>query len=155
MKSVSLDDWRNYFNEANSDIFEVINKAIMVAASDYPKEFKSRRAQIAELLFTCKMTRCNGCDTVELAVPVEQEKDNNSEFDRGEECKFEDGYSNDNKANSSRNDQGEMNEDQTFRISYGEAEALSDEIEEENQIIEEVQRIKEVLTNSQEVVYPR
>lgn len=72
---VGLENWRDYFRRANSDIFDIIEHAIMVAASDCPKEFRVRREKIAELLFTCRLTRCLGCDRVELAV---------SEVDDGE-----------------------------------------------------------------------
>ncbi|KAK7831604.1 putative mediator of rna polymerase ii transcription subunit 26a [Quercus suber] len=68
-KSGSLDYWRNYFRTANSDIFEIIDHAIMVATLDFPKKFKLRRDRIAERLFSCKFSRCLGCDRVELPVP--------------------------------------------------------------------------------------
>ncbi|KAK9065694.1 hypothetical protein SSX86_015095 [Deinandra increscens subsp. villosa] len=43
--------WREYFKNSNGDIFETIEKAIMIAASDYPKEFGIRRDGIAQMLF--------------------------------------------------------------------------------------------------------
>ncbi|KAI3760702.1 hypothetical protein L1987_51101 [Smallanthus sonchifolius] len=68
--------WREYFKKSNGDIFETIEKAIMVAVSDYPKEFGVRRDGIAQLLFNCKLIKCYGCDKVELGVPgVDQEHD--------------------------------------------------------------------------------
>ncbi|KAK6125196.1 hypothetical protein DH2020_041062 [Rehmannia glutinosa] len=67
--SSSLDKWREYFRSANSDIFDIIEHAIMVAASDCPYDFKLKRDRIAETLFACKVTKCFGCDRVELAVP--------------------------------------------------------------------------------------
>jgi hypothetical protein len=159
-KSGSLENWRNYFRTANSDIFDIIDHAIMVAASDCPKEFRLRRDRIAERLFSCRLTRCSGCDRVELAVPAGEEEENDgddggcksSEFDR-DGCEFEAGGSKESKANSSRDDQAEMmNMNQVINYSYGEAEALTDEIEEESQIVEEVLRIKEILYNSEEEV---
>jgi hypothetical protein len=132
----------------------------MVAASDCPKEFRLRRDRIAERLFSCRLTRCSGCDRVELAVPAGEEEENDgddggcksSEFDR-DGCEFEAGGSKESKANSSRDDQAEMmNMNQVINYSYGEAEALTDEIEEESQIVEEVLRIKEILYNSEEEV---
>ncbi|KAG6694477.1 hypothetical protein I3843_09G050200 [Carya illinoinensis] len=156
-KSGSLEYWRNYFRTANSDIFDIIDHAIMVAASDCPKEFRLRRDRIAERLFSCRLTRCLGCDRVELAVPggEEEEEDDDgggcksSGFDRGR-CEFEAGGSKESKVNSSRDDQGEMNMKRVSTYSYGDAEALTDEIEEESQIVEEVLRIKEILYNSEE-----
>lgn len=156
-KSGSLENWRNYFRTANSDIFDIIDHAIMVAASDCPKEFRLRRDRIAERLFSSRLTRCSGCDRVELAVPAGEEEEEafdddggckSSEFDR-DGCEFEAGGSKESKANSSRDDHGEMNMIQV-NYSYGEAEALTDEIEEESQIVGEVLRIKEILYNSED-----
>ncbi|KAJ4706694.1 Transcription elongation factor [Melia azedarach] len=150
MKSGSLDNWRNYFRAANGDIFDIIDHAVMVAALDCPKEFKLRRDRIAEKLFTCKLTRCSGCDRVELAVP-------GSEFDEDEdgmigckrdECEFEGGGSKESKVNSSRDDH--VNNQIVSNFSYGDAEALTDEIEEESQVVGEVLRIKEILHSSED-----
>jgi cobalamin biosynthesis protein CobT len=152
-KSGSLENWRNYFRTASSDIFDIIDHAIMVAASDCPKEFRLRRDRIAERLFSCRLTRCSGCDRVELAVPDGEEEEDDgddggcksSEFD-GDACEFEAGGSKESKANSSRDDHlGEMNMNQITNYSYGEAEALTDEIEEESEIVGEVLRIKDIL----------
>ncbi|XP_015897974.3 probable mediator of RNA polymerase II transcription subunit 26b [Ziziphus jujuba] len=152
-KSGSLDYWRNYFRTANSDIFGIIDHAIMVAASDCPKEFRLRRDRIAERVFSCRLTRCSGCDRVELAVPGDEEEDEDggckSGFDR-DGAEFEAGASKESKVNSSRDDQGDMNTNQVSNYSYGEAEALTDEIEEASQILEEVSRIKEILRNCEE-----
>lgn len=160
-KPGSLEYWRNYFRTANSDIFDIIDHAIMVAASDCPKEFRLRRDRIAERLFSSRLTRCSGCDRVELAVPdgeeVEEDDDDGGYKRRGfdrDGCEFEAGGSKESKVNSSRDDQGEMemNMNQVSNFSFGEAEALTDEIEEESQIVGEVLRIKEILYNSVEEV---
>ncbi|KAI7739733.1 hypothetical protein M8C21_000499 [Ambrosia artemisiifolia] len=42
--------WREYFKSCNGDVFEIIEKAIMIAASDYPKEFGIKRDGIAQIL---------------------------------------------------------------------------------------------------------
>ncbi|XP_058078324.1 probable mediator of RNA polymerase II transcription subunit 26b [Magnolia sinica] len=139
MKSATLDHWRDYFRGADSDIFEVIEYAIVVAASDCPKEFRMRRDRIAEKLFSCRLTRCFGCDRVELAVPQEDEEEDDDLFD---------GAGKDSKVNSSTNDHVEpMAQHRRSNYSYDEAEALTEEIEEESQIVGEVLRIKEVLGN--------
>ncbi|GKV45174.1 hypothetical protein SLEP1_g52285 [Rubroshorea leprosula] len=156
MKASSLDHWRNYFRTANSDIFDIIDQAILVAALDCPKEFRLRRDQIVEKLFTCRWTRCSGCDRVELAVQEYEDESGRgckSGFDGedGRGCEFEIGGSKGSKVNSSRDDHGEMNMNQiASNYSYGEAEALTEEIEEELQIVEEVLRIKEILENNQD-----
>ncbi|XWS65302.1 hypothetical protein CRYUN_Cryun05aG0081300 [Craigia yunnanensis] len=156
MKGLALEQWRDYFRTANSDIFDIIDHAIKVAALDCPKEFRLRRGQIAEKLFTCKFTRCSGCDRVELVLP-EYEDDNGRgcqasfkrETDEEDGCEFfEAGGSKESKANSSRDDP--LMNQIASNYSYGEAEALTDEIEEESMIVGEVFRIKEVLHNSQD-----
>ncbi|OMO89531.1 hypothetical protein CCACVL1_07779 [Corchorus capsularis] len=164
MKGLPIEQWRDYFRTANSDIFDIIDHAITVAALDCPKEFRLRRDQIAEKLFTCKFTRCSGCDRVELAVPeYGDDSDGGSggggcqgttrfkrEADEEEDgCEFfEAGGSKESKANSSRDDP--LMNQIASNYSYGEAEALTDEIEEESMIIGEVYRIKELLLNSQD-----
>ncbi|EOY08734.1 Transcription elongation factor family protein, putative isoform 1 [Theobroma cacao] len=156
MKGVPLEQWRDYFRTANSDIFDIIDHAITVAALDCPKEFRLRRDQIAEKLFTCKFTRCSGCDRVKLVVP-EYGADNGrgcrarfkGEADEEDGCEFfEAGGSKESKANSSRDDP--LINQIASNYSYGEAEALTDEIEEESMMVGEVYRIKEILHNSQD-----
>ncbi|TKY53428.1 mediator of RNA polymerase II transcription subunit 26b [Spatholobus suberectus] len=152
----SLDYWRNYFGAANSDIFGIIDHAIMVAASDCPKEFRLRRDGIAERLFSCRLSRCLGCERVELAVSVDDDGGEGgggckSGFDGdGAEFEFEAGASKESKVNITGDDPGEKNMNQVSNYSYGEAEALTDEIEEESQYVEEVFRIKDVLLNYEE-----
>ncbi|KAJ8648677.1 hypothetical protein MRB53_001700 [Persea americana] len=143
--SGKLDYWRNYFRSANSDIFEVIEYAILVAASDCPQELQMRRDRIAERLFSCRLTRCNGCDHVEIAVPCEGEEEGNGGFKGGF---VGEGGSKESKVNSSTNERGEVN--RVSNYSYDEAEALTEEIEEESEIVGEVLRIKEVLGNHRE-----
>ncbi|KAG7570374.1 hypothetical protein ISN45_Aa04g029770, partial [Arabidopsis thaliana x Arabidopsis arenosa] len=50
-----------------------VGHAIMVAATDCPNKFKSRGDKIAELLFSCRVSRCIGCDHLELSVPGDDE----------------------------------------------------------------------------------
>lgn len=149
MKSGSLDNWRNYFRSANGDIFDIIDHAVMVAALDCPKEFKLRRDRIAEKLFTCKLTRCSGCDRVELAVPSGNEFDDDEEDCKRDGCEFEAGGSKESKVNSCRDDH--VSNQIVSNFSSGDiAEALTDEIEEESQVVGEVLRIKEILHNSRD-----
>ncbi|KAL4379012.1 hypothetical protein GQ457_02G040170 [Hibiscus cannabinus] len=155
VKGLQLEQWRGYFRTANSDIFDIIDHAIMVAALDCPKEFGVRRDRIAEKLFTCKFTRCLGCDRVELVVPEYEDGDDNARaggchtsFKREADEEFEAGGSKESKANSSRDDPLMNQIASTY--SYGEAEALTDEIEQESMIVGEVFRIKEILHNFQD-----
>ncbi|CAL5364002.1 unnamed protein product [Camellia sinensis] len=87
-------------------------------------EFRLRRDRIAVTLFSCKLIRCLGCECVKLKVPVEDE-------DQGLKngCEFETGGGKESKVNSNRDDQFEMNINQVSNYSYGEAEALTDDIE--------------------------
>ncbi|XP_073132122.1 probable mediator of RNA polymerase II transcription subunit 26b isoform X2 [Henckelia pumila] len=154
--SVILDKWREYFRSANCDIFSIIEQAIMVAASDCPYDFKLNRDRIAEMLFTCKVTKCFGCDKIELAVPNVKGAENSGDK-RKSGSGIEAGGSKDtkeSKVNSCVDDDHreilEMNANQVSNYSYGEAEALTDEIEEESQLYEEVTRIKEILDDSEE-----
>ncbi|KAG1327712.1 putative mediator of RNA polymerase II transcription subunit 26b [Cocos nucifera] len=136
--SASLDYWRKFFRSANSDIFEVLEQAILVAASDYPQEFRSRRDGIGEKLYTCLLPRCFGCDRVESRVTTEggEEGDGSVKRDVEKECKVD-----------SSNEPSEDLNRLVSNYSYDEAEALTEEIEEESQMFEEVLRIKDILAN--------
>ncbi|CAN0890632.1 Probable mediator of RNA polymerase II transcription subunit 26b [Linum grandiflorum] len=158
-----MDYWRNYFRSANSDIFGVIDHAIMVAASDCPKEFRMRRDRIAERLFSSKLTQCSGCRRVELAVPAPSPDDaiggQQEEEEGGDEeidvCgDFEEGAgSKGSKVNSSSRPnetppgEANLNDQLGSNYSYDEAEALTDEIEEQSQVFDEVLRLKSVILN--------
>ncbi|KAJ6823412.1 uncharacterized protein M6B38_383650 [Iris pallida] len=124
--SPSLDYWRKFFRSTGSDIFRAIESAIGVAASDRPEEFLVRRDQIAQRLFTCRLDRCLGCDRIQQPPP----------HDSGEGLGDGDGDSTHRHPNSN--------------YSYDEAEALTEEIEEESQTIGEVLRIKRILDHHQD-----
>lgn len=150
-----LDHWRNYFRSANSDIFDIIDHAIMVAASDCPKEFRLRRDGIAERLFSCRLTRCLGCDRVKLAVAGDGDDGggcggggDDDDGDDRDDAELEAGASKESKVNSCRDDDhGEIDVNRVTNYSFGEAEALTDEIEEESQFVGEVLRIRDILHN--------
>ncbi|XP_064943441.1 probable mediator of RNA polymerase II transcription subunit 26b [Musa acuminata AAA Group] len=127
-----LDYWRKFFRSANSDIFEVMEHAILVAASDYPQEFRSRRDQIVEKLFAVLLPRCFGCDRV-------------AEGEEGDRSVKRDGEK-ESKVDSSNDGPEDLNRI-VSNYSFDEAEALTEEIEEESQIVGEVLRIKEIFAN--------
>ncbi|RRT68022.1 hypothetical protein B296_00003831 [Ensete ventricosum] len=135
--SGSLDYWRKFFRSANSDIFQVIEHAVLVAASDYPEEFRSRRDRMVEKLFTVLLPRCFGCDRV-----AEGEEWNASVKRDGEK--------------ESKVDSNNVGPEDLNRIvsnySFDEAEALTEEIEEEGQIVGEVLRIKDIFANHHDEV---
>ncbi|KAL8172203.1 hypothetical protein V2J09_024007 [Rumex salicifolius] len=137
-----IDQWREYFGRGKGDIFDIIERSILVAASDCPKEFRLRRDRIAELLFSTRLTRCTQCDRVGLNVPE------SGESGGGARVEFEGpGGSKESKANSVRDDQAEVHMNQTTNVSFNDAEALSDKIGEEASVLQEVSRINEVLNN--------
>ncbi|KAI3935985.1 hypothetical protein MKX01_021936 [Papaver californicum] len=142
--------WRKYFQSANTDIFDVIENAIVVAASDCPKEFRNRRDRIAEKLFTCRLSRCLGCDHVELKVPINQGDDDGLKSKNSNESGVDFEREKESKVNSSTDDHlGEMNLNPGSNHSYDEAEVLTEEIENETQTAGEVLRIKGILANSE------
>lgn len=143
-----MDYWREYFGSAN--IFEILQGAIMLAAYDSPQEFKLRRDEIAQLLFSCKFIKCSGCDKHEFAIPV---SDHDHHHGHGHDDDH-DGVNYKSKESSkvinySRNDENDdVGKDHVSAYSYGDAEALTDEIELESQTFDEVMRIKEIVDNS-------
>ncbi|KAI4330551.1 hypothetical protein MLD38_028830 [Melastoma candidum] len=155
MKSNSLDYWRDYFRTADRDLFDVIDGAIMVAASDCPQVFKLRRDRIAERLFSCRLALCSGCERVELVVPSEGaavSRDDNRPMKNGIAGDVDDqGGSKGRKVNSSGSDgPGDFAVNRESNYNFGDAEALTDEMEEESQILEEVSRIKDIVLNYEE-----
>ncbi|GJV59830.1 hypothetical protein Tco_1465930 [Tanacetum coccineum] len=54
MKKLSMDQLRESIGKTGVDIFEAIEETIKMAACDLPNEFKIRRPEIAEELFSCK-----------------------------------------------------------------------------------------------------
>ncbi|XP_058737833.1 probable mediator of RNA polymerase II transcription subunit 26b [Vicia villosa] len=141
MKSGSLDQWRSYFRSSSSDIFDIIDHAIVVAAADCPKEFKLRRDGIAERLFSVMLNRCKDCEKVETPV---------SGNENDEVCKrgfVRNGGSKESKANCGGEDNGVVEVNPVSNYTFGDAEALTDELEAESEFLAEVLRIKGVLDN--------
>ncbi|KAL1187877.1 putative mediator of RNA polymerase II transcription subunit 26a [Cardamine amara subsp. amara] len=140
--SESLDKWRDYFRRGDSDIYGIIDHAIMVAATDCPKEFKSKRDRIAELLYSCKMSHCIGCDHHELSIAAGDKEVNN--VPRTVETVGVGG-------DGDREDETKPNKNQIAIVSnhsYGEAEALSDQLGEDASVtVDEIMRIKVILLN--------
>eukprot|EP01018_Ginkgo_biloba_P028503 Gb_30192 [translate_table: standard] len=138
----SMDKWRKFFEGAGADIWSVIEYAIVVAASDRPKEFRRRRDRIAQRLYVSRMVRCCECDAVTLAEPEDVDEDDDI---KGvlTEC-----HDKDNDKVTSSTDDADMN--RVSNYSYDEAEALTEEIEEESQVLREVYRIKDILANPDE-----
>ncbi|MFS7904442.1 putative transcription regulator IWS1 family [Helianthus anomalus] len=156
---VRMDYWREYFRSANADIFEIIEGAIMLAASDCPKEFKVRRDHIAQILFSCRVIKCSGCDKEELVLPVDDDDDHHHHDEDDEDEIVKDiskviscSRNNDVDDEVVYDDHHDVDVNETSpqvgNYSYDVAEALTDEIEQESQTFGEVMRIKEIVDNS-------
>ncbi|KAK1262241.1 putative mediator of RNA polymerase II transcription subunit 26b [Acorus gramineus] len=118
-KTKTLEDWRDYFRRANTDIFDVIHNAIFIAASDCPGEFQSKRDGLTEKLFTTRST---------LAVPKAD----------GEGRVYQDG--------SESGSEKSVKGSNISIITIDETEVvLKDDMKEESQVVREVMRIKQVL----------
>ncbi|XP_056171128.1 probable mediator of RNA polymerase II transcription subunit 26b isoform X2 [Syzygium oleosum] len=135
----SLDDWRDFFG--TTDMFEFIETAITIAVLDRPGDFRLQRDRIAERLFSTTSTQSRrrpGYDD----LPASR--------DGGDDCvraNKESKTIRDNSKDDVERDGVDMNPESY--LDYGGAEAFSDEIDEQSQIIGELLRIKRVLDNSQ------
>lgn len=144
-KSGSMNYWRRFFRSTEADVFEVIEWAIMVAALDFPTEFRRRRDGIAEKLFSCRVSRCFGCSNMELLVP-----------DAGEDLRVEEGgasvkwevIENGSKIDGCNDEHDGLTRARLSNYSYDEAEALTEVMDEENHMTKEVYRLKEVLLHN-------
>ncbi|XP_055808233.1 probable mediator of RNA polymerase II transcription subunit 26b [Solanum dulcamara] len=139
--SGELSKWRDFFGSANSNVFDILEFAVRVAAIDHPKEFKLRRDRITELLYSF---RGFGCDNVENVVPNADKVVANTvdvDGDKGtRKCKNE----------FVREFKGcDVKERKSGEMSVTEIEALSDEIEEESRVVKEVLSIKKIIDNNQ------
>ncbi|KAK9267005.1 hypothetical protein L1049_021399 [Liquidambar formosana] len=133
------DYWRNKFQKVDADIFKIIENGIIVAASDRPKEFRARRDQIAELLFTWRPEKI-GEKEVDIKFSVDG---SNGETDGA-------GISKESKVSTTTNDRDKTNHSEVSLYSFDEARALTEEIEKEDKLYQDVMKIKRTLSNSQE-----
>ncbi|XP_030526027.2 probable mediator of RNA polymerase II transcription subunit 26b [Rhodamnia argentea] len=125
----SLDDWREFFRRTNADVFELIDNAIVVAALDCLDDFRSQRGWIMERLYTCKAGWHAAGDEVGSCDAASKESMASSNG-RGEV------------------EQDVVDTDEESCDSFREAEAFTDEIDEQSRVVGEVLRIKQVLDNS-------
>lgn len=150
-----LDYWRNLFG--NTNIFDVIKNSILIAASDFPKELEIQRDRIAHTLFTCRTARCLGCNKVELHLAEGDVEDEDCGFrddagEGGSEDVREEGVISDGSGGKESKVNSSATDDLIGNYSYDEVEALTEEIMEENQIMTEVYRIKDILINKADEV---
>lgn len=125
----SLDEWREFFRRTNADVFKLIDNAIAVAALDCPDDFRSQRGRIMERLYSCKAERHTAGDQVGSCDAASKESVASSDG-RGDD------------------EQDVVDMDEESCDSFGEAEAFTDEIDEQSRVVREVMRIKQVLDNN-------
>ncbi|VAH07442.1 unnamed protein product [Triticum turgidum subsp. durum] len=147
MADDGLDRWRGFFRGAGVGICEAIEKAILVAAADEPQEFLRRRDRIAERLFNALLARpssCHGCTastgSAPPATPAASNYGHNYDDDNEEEEEEQDAAVPAEEDHHAEDDDPEAEE----------LEALTNEIDEESQIVGEVIRIKELLLHKQD-----
>ncbi|KAG1338332.1 putative mediator of RNA polymerase II transcription subunit 26a [Cocos nucifera] len=81
--SYSLDYLRKLFRSTNTNIFEVVENAVLVAATDYPMEFAHHRDELVERIFTCKLDHRSWCDRTH-EVPSGKEETDEIEVEKRE-----------------------------------------------------------------------
>jgi hypothetical protein len=175
-----LDRWRDFFRCAG--ICDVIENAVLVAAADAPRELLYRRDRIAERFFIVHRRDVAAApppspDSVAAsATPFEEDKGSVRRV--AEDCKVgsssndahghEDGDSDSdderlrraaasNYGHSYHDDEDEEDEhvaDEEQDHEAEELEALTNEIDEESQVVGEVLRIKDILPHKEDHVCP-
>lgn len=151
-----LEPWRELFR--GRDIYEVISKAILVAATDSPQEFRRRRDGIVEQIYTAP------------TVPIPQGRPAAGErsgralevSDKGSKvasCTVapaaKEPEDNNDKKKGIAAAQHDENADAAFGaigMDWLHLESLADEVDAEAQEINEVLRIKQILLNHHEQV---
>ncbi|XP_074557736.1 putative mediator of RNA polymerase II transcription subunit 26b [Curcuma longa] len=134
--SMSADYWRRFFRSSEADIFEVIEHAILVAASDYPDELRSKRDGIVEMFYTVLLPPSFGFDFDPVArqgAGAEAEEGRGSVNSKADSCIVDLEFSN--RAVSNCTD---------------EAAAHTADMEEEDRTLEQVLRIKDILSDHQD-----
>ena len=104
----------------------------MVAAKDWPAEFKVKRGKIAEKLYSCQFSGISGCACVEAG------KNGGGNGDVSEA----DGAEHERALTQNRNDR------------KGKGKAMAMEDDGDNEIVGEVLKIKELITSCQNEVCP-
>lgn len=162
-----LDPWRELFRDR--DIYDVISKAILVAATDSPQEFRRRRDGIVEQIYTAptvpvpqgraagersgraalevsdKGSKVASCTVV---APAEEPPDEgNHSKKKGTAAAH--GHQH---ANGNGTDSADADADAFGASGMDWLQSLAEEMDAETQQIDEVLRIKEILLNHHELV---
>ncbi|KAK1432426.1 hypothetical protein QVD17_09322 [Tagetes erecta] len=81
---MDLDEFRSILSNSTADVWEIIDAAITVAATDFAGEFKNRRDAIVERLYA---RRCSNCDVNGVVVRSDINKVN-EDVRRGDDLMF-------------------------------------------------------------------
>lgn len=137
-----MDNWRTFFKRAGADLWTVIEQAIILAATDYPKEFKEKRSDIAETLFARKLLQLIPGDT-------DVTRFSGSVVTNATNCPEANDERDD--ANGTKHTQSLLRAEMDGHCrEYDGAEAFNDELTGKAMVIKEVNTIKELLMESEQ-----
>ncbi|KAH7307425.1 hypothetical protein KP509_22G058100 [Ceratopteris richardii] len=136
MSHAEMQRWRSFFEASTEDIWTLIHRAIIEAALDYPKEFRRQRDRIGEILFDRRLVQDRADDDADDCEEGEFRK-----ISPSFKCTTPNvaGWSEQHEVVRGDGDIrscGKLNDD---------AQALSDELEEENHILGDLNSMKEAL----------
>ncbi|KAJ7528934.1 hypothetical protein O6H91_15G026000 [Diphasiastrum complanatum] len=131
-----LHQWRSFFESSGTDLMTVIDRAITIASLDTPRDLLLRREGFTEKLFAPSLRSPSELIELENAGSDGRDSDVLQVKDEGRN-EIDDGHD--------RVSDPEM--DDRAAYGYAEAEALSDEMEEESRQMKEILLIKDRLMN--------
>jgi hypothetical protein len=151
-----MEPWRELFR--GRDIYDVIGKAILVAATDSPQEFRRRRDGIVEQIYTAPIPQGRAAAAGERSRRALEVSDKGSKVASCTVAPAEEPEdNNDRKKGIAAAQHANGNGDNADDADYGAAgmewlKSLADQMDAETQEINEVLRIKDVLLNHHEQV---
>lgn len=135
-----MEHWRSFFNKAGEDLWTIIEQAILLAAHDYPREFKEKRCEIAETLFA-RSPHQGDVDATRLSASVVTNCTNRMDVD---ETRGEDEHVSVHTKAHTRHDA------EQHHTELCSAEARNDGVDDHASISQVVCNIKEALDDSQQ-----
>lgn len=151
-----MEPWRELFR--GRDIYDVIGKAILVAATDSPQEFRRRRDGIVEQIYTAPIPQGRAAAAGERSRRALEVSDKGSKVASCTVAPAEEPEdNNDRKKGIAAAQHANGNGDNADDADYGAAgmewlKSLADQMDAETQEINEVLRIKDILLNHHEQV---
>lgn len=132
-----MERWRSFFNKAGADVWTIIEQAIVLAATDYPGEFKEKRCDIAETLFARRPIH-RDTEATRLSASVVTNCTNRMEADEPRD----DEHGSEHAKKPVRHDAEQR------RTDFCSAEPLNDDSDDHASIMTVVHGIKETLNDS-------